>query len=56
MFTVRLYFVKNNQLQFYFPEDDNSSCPTRRVIYILHMPDGFDTPIGEWVSANFKPC
>ena len=26
MFTVRLYFVKNNKLQFYFPEDENSTC------------------------------
>ena len=56
MFTVRLYFVKNNKLQFYFPEDENSTCQSGWVIYYFHSPEGLDTRISEWASTNFKPC
>ena len=50
MFMFRLYFVKNIQLQFCFPENENSTRQTRRVA------DRLSTSIGEWASANFQPC
>ena len=53
--TFRLDFVKNFQLQFYFPEDENSTRQTGRVTWDFHSPDGLDTRIGEWASANFQP-
>ena len=54
--TFRLDFVKNFQLQFCFPEDENSTRQTGRVTWDFHSPDGRDTRIGEWASANFQPC
>lgn len=48
--------VKNNQLQFYFPKNKNSTHQTGRVIYDFHLPDGLDIRIGQRASANFKPC
>ena len=53
--TFRIDFVKNFQLQFYFPEDENSTRQTGRVTCDFHSPDGLDTRIGEWASANFQP-
>ena len=54
--TFGLDFVKHFQLQSYFPEDENSTRQTGRVTCDIHSPDGLDTRIGEWASANFQPC
>ena len=39
-----------------FPEDENSTRQTGRVTYDFHSPSSFDTRIGEWASAEGKPC
>ena len=57
MLPFRLYFVKNNHLLtnlefLHFPENENSTHQTRRVIYIFHSAEGLDTQIGKWASPG----
>jgi len=39
-----------------FPEDENSTRQTGRVIYDFHSPGSFDLRIGEWTGTKGKPC
>ena len=50
MFAFRLYCVKNKQLQFYIPKNENFTRQIGQISYDFHSSDGVDNHIGAGVG------